>query len=177
MLYGKNIYLREILKDDIEQVYDLCSDKEVLKYSEAEGNLIPKKHYLDSYKYLNKTHEKKYVVINTEAKIVGVASYSYSQFVEDVYIISLVIGRKYWRRGYGSESINILLNHLFNKKRAHRVELEVVKENMAAINCYKKCGFIEEGVKREKYYYKGKYLDTIIMGILKQEFIAMRSKK
>ncbi len=176
MIYGKNIYLREILKEDIEEAYDLCSDKEVLKYSEAEGNLISKKHYLDSFTYLNKPNERRFVVVNNEGSIVGVASYSHSQFVEDVFIISLVIGRKYWRRGYGSEAINILLNYLFKRKRAHRVELEVVKENIAAVNCYKKCGFIQEGIKREKYYYKGKYLDTIVMGILKQEFTAMRSK-
>ena len=31
---------------------------------------------------------------------------------------------------------------------------------------------IEEGIRRKKYYYKGKYLDTIVMGLLKEEFKA-----
>ena len=43
--------------------------------------------------------------------------------------------------------------------------------NIRAINCYKKCGFKEEGVRRSKYYICGKYLDTIVMGLLKEEFI------
>ena len=38
--------------------------------------------------------------------------------------------------------------------------------------CYKKCGFVEEGIRRKKYYYKGEYLDTIVMGLLKEEFKA-----
>ena len=60
--------------------------------------------------------------------------------------------------------------YLFGKRKAHKVELEVVRENEAAILCYKKCGFIEEGIRRSKYYYQGKYLDTVVMGILKEEY-------
>ena len=43
---------------------------------------------------------------------------------------------------------------------------------MITVLCYKKCGFIEEGIRRKKYYYKGEYLDTILMGLLKEEFKA-----
>lgn len=177
MLYGKNIYLRELVREDIEVTYELCCDGDVLKYSEAEGHTTSKRYYLDNYEYLNKLHEKKYVVVNKLGKIVGIISYKISQYVEDVYVLSIIIGKKYWRKGYGSESIKVLLKYLFKTKKAHRVELEVVKDNIAAIECYKKIGFIKEGVLREKYYYNGTYLDTIIMGMLKNEYLKLRRKE
>ena len=103
-------------------------------------------------------------------KYVGIIIYSEDKYSRSVYNISLTIGKKYWRKGYGTDSIKAVLRYLFSKRRAHKVELEVVRENEAAVLCYKKCGFIEEGLRRKKYYYKGKYLDTIVMGILKEEF-------
>ena len=59
---------------------------------------------------------------------------------------------------------------MHRKKILENVELEVVEDNIAAINCYKKCGFIEEGKRRQKYYFKGIYLDTVLMGILEEEY-------
>ena len=53
----------------------------------------------------------------------------------------------------------------------HRVELEVLDLNLRAIQCYKKCGFIEEGKKRKTCFSNGNYRDVIIMGILRDEFI------
>ena len=63
----------------------------------------------------------------------------------------------------------VLVKYLFEDLNAIRIELEVMKCNLRAINCYKKCGFIEEGIKRSKCYLDGEYVDTIIMGIIRDE--------
>jgi RimJ/RimL family protein N-acetyltransferase len=57
---------------------------------------------------------------------------------------------------------------------AQRVELEVVNYNLRAIRCYEKCGFITEGKKRNRYFSQGKYHDTLIMGILRNEYDKLR---
>ena len=46
----------------------------------------------------------------------------------------------------------------------------VFANNCAAIACYKKVGFREEGRLREWVYKDGKYVDKIYMGILAHEF-------
>ena len=159
MIYGKKIYLREILKEDIDIAYNLCSDSEVLKYNGYQYGVSSKKYMVEHLKYLNIPSKRSYVIINKPGTIVGVITYSEDKYSRNVYNISLTIGKKYWRRGYGTDSI-----------KANKVELEVVRENEAAVLCYKKCGFVEEGIRRKKYYYKGDYLDTIVMGLLKEEF-------
>lgn len=170
MIYGKKIYLREILKEDIDATYKLCSDSEVLKYNGGQYAVLSKKYINEHLKYLNMPSKKNYVIVDKQVNIVGVIMYFEDKYARDIYSISITIGKKYWRRGYGSDAIHAILGYLFGERKAHKVELEVVRENKAAILCYKKCGFIEEGIRRSKYYYKEKYLDTVVMGILKEEY-------
>lgn len=40
MIYGDKIYLREIIKEDIDILYKLCSDNEVLKYNGNKYGLL-----------------------------------------------------------------------------------------------------------------------------------------
>ncbi len=40
----------------------------------------------------------------------------------------------------------------------------------SAYRSYLKCGFKEEGRLRKRHYVNGSYVDTIIMGLLKNEF-------
>ena len=172
MIYGDKIYLRELIKEDIDVVYNLCSDGDVLKYNGGKSGIVSKEYIKDHLKYFNISSKKNYVIINKEGNVVGIIAYSQDKYAEGVYSIGITIGKKYWNRGYGKDSINTLLKYLFFKKRAHKIELEVVKENVQAIKCYKKFGFIEEGIIRKKYYYKDTYLDTVLMGLLKEEFKA-----
>ena len=170
MIYGKKIYLREILKEDIDIAYNLCSDSEVLKYNGDQYGVLSKKYIIEHLKYLNIPSRRNYVIVDKQSNIVGVIIYSEDKYARNIYSISITIGKKYWRKGYGSDAIHTILGYLFGKRKAHKVELEVVRENEAEILCYKKCGFIEEGIRRSKYYYQGKYLDTVVMGILKEEY-------
>jgi RimJ/RimL family protein N-acetyltransferase len=57
----------------------------------------------------------------------------------------------------------------------HRIYLRVFENNQAAIHLYEKCGFRREGLLREDHYYAGEYSNTLIMGLLKQEYFAQQS--
>lgn len=170
MIYGKGMYLREIVKEDIDMAYDLCVNNDVLKYDGGTNSFISREYLKENYRYFRIKSKKNYAIVNSKGAMVGVISYRKSHYVNDVYYISICIGKQYWRKGYGKNSIKAMLRYLFKNKRAHKVELEVVEANIAAIECYKKCGFIEEGRRRSKYYFEGKYIDTILMGILEEEF-------
>ena len=47
-----------------------------------------------------------------------------------------------------------------------RIELSVYSHNQSAIALYKKCGFVEEGRKREAWKLDGKVSDVVEMGLL-----------
>jgi RimJ/RimL family protein N-acetyltransferase len=75
-------------------------------------------------------------------------------------------------KGYGTEAILLMLNYAFNELDYQRVGLQVVEPNVNAYKLYKKLGFVEEGRLRRAFYYRGQHHNTIIMSLLKEEFIA-----
>jgi RimJ/RimL family protein N-acetyltransferase len=85
--------------------------------------------------------------------------------------LGIMIGDKTcWDHGYGTDAILTLLGFAFDEMNLHRVWLEVHADNARAIACYHKCGFLEEGRKRDDRYRGGRYIDTVVMGILEEEF-------
>jgi diamine N-acetyltransferase len=76
----------------------------------------------------------------------------------------------YWGKGYGQEAIRILLQVGFDTMNLHRIWLRVMSNNTRAIKCYDALGFVHEGVKREAEYREGKYLDMLLMSMLREEW-------
>lgn len=163
MLKGNNIYLRALEKGDIGILYRLCNEEKVKTY-----NTIP-----DDIQSNNKDKSlrKALSIINEKNVLIGFVTYKESNYFNKVYSIGITIGSKYWGRRYGQNSIKTLLKYLFDEKGAVKVELEVIESNLRAISCYKKCGFIEETIRKNKVYIEGRYEDTIVMGIIKNEVI------
>lgn len=157
MLKGYNVYLRALEKRDIIVLYKLCNEEKVKKY-----NTIP-----NDIQSISKNLRKAFSIINEKNNLVGFITYKENNYCRAIYSIGITIGSKYWGRKYGENSIKVILRYLFEELNAIKVELEVIKYNLRAINCYKKCGFIEERIKRNKVYIDGEYVDTIIMGIIR----------
>ena len=85
--------------------------------------------------------------------------------------VGIFIGeRQYWDQGYGSEALQLMLKYGFETLNFHRIYLRVYETNPRGVRCYQKIGFTEEGRMRNHHYLEGKYIDVIIMGILKNEW-------
>lgn len=81
-----------------------------------------------------------------------------------------------WGKGYGQESLNLLLSFAFRNLNLNRVELDTFDFNKQAQKCYLKVGFKEVGRRRKARFIDGQYCDDIIMDILKDEWLAKSSK-
>lgn len=82
-----------------------------------------------------------------------------------------MIGEKEYRgKGVGTFAITSMVNHAFYNLNLRRIQLEVLDSNEVAKNLYKKIGFVEEGRKRKAVYKTGKYVDEIVMGLLREEY-------
>ena len=85
--------------------------------------------------------------------------------------LGIFIGDKeFLSKGYGTESIRLILDYGFNYMNLHNIKLDLLSFNERALKCYKKCGFKEAGKIRENIFINGKYYDTISMDILDSEF-------
>ncbi|MFD2923617.1 GNAT family N-acetyltransferase [Halobacillus naozhouensis] len=85
-----------------------------------------------------------------------------------------IFNKAYWGHGYGTEAMSLLLEFGFNHLNLRRVGLDVFSYNERAMKSYQKLGFKQEGVIRDDLYYDGEYHDSVLMGVLKEEFTKMK---
>ncbi len=71
--------------------------------------------------------------------------------------------------GHGSQAVRLLLDFGFTDLNLHRVYLHVFSTNASAIRMYEKVGFVQEGILRKAAHINGKYVDVVLMGILRDD--------
>ena len=77
-------------------------------------------------------------------------------------------------KGYGTDTLHALLRFLFLKMNLNRVQLDTWSGNTRAIRAYEKCGFVLEGRLRQNEYIDGQYHDTILMGLLREDYLQIK---
>ena len=175
MLEGKLVRLRPMEPEEFENYYRWMNDEEV-------------KRYLGMRYFFSRAAEQEWLRGRTNAPL----SYSNVQFAVETKedcrhvgsigfhdtapedrkaVVGIAIGEKtLWDRGYGSDAMTTLLRFAFDEMGLHRVMLHVDERNSRAQASYKKVGFVEEGRLRDDRWARGRYWDTVVMGILDAEF-------
>ncbi len=74
-------------------------------------------------------------------------------------------------KGYGTEATRILLEYGFEELHLNRIWLTVFENNPRAIKVYKKLGFTQEGLMRQHALIGGEYVNIVVMGLLRNEFL------
>ncbi len=70
-----------------------------------------------------------------------------------------------WGKGYSTEASQTIINFCFDVIKLRKMTLGVVTDNVAAVNLYKKLGFIIEGAHKHHYFFDGKYRDALRMAL------------
>ena len=70
--------------------------------------------------------------------------------------------------GWGTKLVLSLLEVALMKLGMHRVWLEVFADNARAIHVYEKCGFMREGIQRDKILKDGRFEDVVVMSIINE---------
>jgi RimJ/RimL family protein N-acetyltransferase len=84
--------------------------------------------------------------------------------------MSLLINPAEARKGYGTEAVKQLLHVAFNELNLNCVYVQCYTTSKERWEFFKKQGFHEEGILRARKFWDGKYYDTIIGSILKEEW-------
>ncbi|MBT8763416.1 ribosomal protein S18-alanine N-acetyltransferase [Desulfohalobiaceae bacterium Ax17] len=79
---------------------------------------------------------------------------------EEMEILNLAVHPKKRRQGLGTKLLCTALN-FFRRKNGKKVFLEVRPSNVAALNLYKRAGFIQAGLR--KNYYPDNGEDALVM--------------
>lgn len=80
------------------------------------------------------------------------------------------LGVDYWGKGYATEASRELLRYGFSDLKLHRIYASHFQGNSASANILKKLGMRHEGRQRQHIRKYGKFLDSELYGLLRQEW-------
>ncbi|MDA0263819.1 MAG: GNAT family protein [Chloroflexi bacterium] len=84
--------------------------------------------------------------------------------------IGYEIAPEHWGRGYATEAAAALIEHGFTEMGLHRVSSWCIAGNGASARVLAKLGLQQEGRLRENEFFKGRWWDTLVFGLLKNEW-------
>lgn len=93
------------------------------------------------------------------------------------FSIGIVLDKPYRGVGYGTRAMKLLLRYAFLERRLNKFNDSVLEGNIASGTMMEKLGCVREGVRRQVAYIDGKFMDFILYGMTKDEFIAAHQKE
>lgn len=80
------------------------------------------------------------------------------------------LGRPYWRKGYMTEALHLLLAFGYHTMGLNRIEALTVPENLPSRSLLRTLGFQEEGLLREYQRTERGFTDLLMYSLLKSDY-------
>jgi ribosomal-protein-alanine N-acetyltransferase len=129
--------------------------------------------YLKNSSYLaNIDRSYSFLIFKEEDKdlIGGVNVFNVRRGVSQSASLGYWVGKRFARKGYMKEALEILLPSLFIDLRLNRIEAATLKDNVASRGLLEKIGFVKEGICRSYLKINGKWQDHILYSLLSDEY-------
>ncbi|NRG48274.1 GNAT family N-acetyltransferase [Bacillus sp. CRN 9] len=168
------VQLRELSLDDVEDRYQWCLDKEVIRHLNMPEKYPPfsREETQNWIKMcIHKTNGYEQKAILADGKHIGWIDLKNFDKLNKHAELGIAIGDKsYWGKGYGLSAMREILMWGFNKLELNKIWLRVEVDNEKAIKSYLRIGYVEEGILRQDRLRNGEFVDRLRMSILKQKF-------
>jgi len=175
-IQSKRLILRKITSGDIDMIYSFMSDPEVTRYEDW----IPHEsvdYTRGFFQWLTGDYmdEKTYCWgLQLGDEVVGFA------MVVDVNewsgSIAYYIKRDLWSNGYATETVNAIMNYMFNEVGIDRITAKHSIKNVASGKVLKKAGMRYRGHVKDFEYYssKAEWHDCDFYGITREQYLSRK---
>lgn len=126
--------------------------------------------YTEMIKEWEKDDKCLLAIENTEEEYVGDISVWQTKRPEMYFTYGIFIEEHHQKKGYARDALKILLDYYFNEVGYNKVEASVYGYNASSQSFHERFGFTLEGILRNHLYSRGRYHDTLVYGMLKDEF-------
>jgi RimJ/RimL family protein N-acetyltransferase len=173
MIRGAKTRLRALEREDLPHFVQWINDPETRRFMAMRYplSMTEEEEWWEAYR--ERRRDPIFAIESDDGEYIGNVGLHDIDHVNRSAELGIIIGhRTYWGRGYGSDAINALLSWAFDSLNLNRVMLRVFDYNRRAIRAYEKCGFLHEGAMRQAHFCDGAYHDQLIMGVLREEYLA-----
>lgn len=168
-MLGECVNLRAMMEADSPHYFRWINDKELVQFNAPFKPVSEAQH--DQW-FASVGNDPRIVVFsiveNKSDILIGSCSLRHIDLLHQHAELQIRIGEmEYHNRGYGTEAVNLLVEHGFYDLNLSRIYLHVFADNERAIRSYEKCGFEWEGTLRNAVFIDGEFKNIHLMAILK----------
>ena len=168
------LVLRWISEDDIDSLYEIFSDPQVMRYWSTVP-LSNRKAAAELQREIaegneNETMFKWGLALRDSGTVIGTTTLFNLSLDNGRAEIGYALGRAYWGKGYMNEALSALVSHAFEVMELRRLEADVDPRNAASIRTLERLGFQREGFLRERWHVNGEIQDALFYGLLHHEW-------
>lgn len=164
-LTTENLILREVGEKDVDEVFFLRSDLEIMKYIPRQP-ATKKQDALDHIEVLRKAKENEEGINwaitqkgnDTLVGIIGLYRINKPDFRAEV---GYILNPKYQGKGIIRESIEKVIEFGFERCNFHTITAIIDARNTASENVLKRANFIKEAHFKEDCYHNGEFSDSV----------------
>jgi ribosomal-protein-alanine N-acetyltransferase len=160
------VILRPLTLEDADTILFLRSDIRTIQYLDRD----PMRSILEAREHIAFLNagflNSDCIIWGIELKATGklIGTIAYHRLDKPHYRAELgyMIHPDYWRKGYMSEVLKMVIDYGFQAMRCHTLEAQVNPHNMASIQILQKFNFVREAYFKENYLYNGQFLDSAV---------------
>mgnify|MGYP001257283743 FL=1 len=178
--------LKDVSRNDVKQVLTWLEDEEVSEswygrysYGDPAHLGYDPKNMIDASEeewkrtFNDPNHEPHRTILSitkSDDEHIGEIQLSIDEALGDAQL-SILIGRKdLWHKGYGSSVLLLVMDYVFEKLKLYRIWVDIPEYNQPARTLFDHAGFKHEGTLRKSRPHEGARFNSVIMGMLSQEF-------
>ena len=161
--------LRELERKDLKAINLWRNDEKIIVMLGAPYRFINQEvdeKWFDNYMQSRNNSIRCAIVSDESDEIIGLVSLMEINYINRSATLHIMIGQKGQGKGAGTFAVKTMCEHAFNNYGLHRIELDVLSDNKIAQHVYEKCGFVQEGIKRQAVFKNGKYIDMFLYSLL-----------
>lgn len=174
-LETERLIIRPIKKEDLDSVFEYCSDPLVCE--NVTWNAHQTKEDTQSFfEYAFKNYQENnpeplgICLKENPNKVIGTCGFAITSRKNKSAEMMYVIGRNYWGKGYMTEAAKEVLKVAFEKFNMVRVVARCLTFNAASEKVMQKMGMTYEGTQRKSMNIKGQFWDLKVYSMIDEEW-------
>ncbi len=176
-MIGKNVLLRAVEPSDIEKLYLWENDMQMWHQSNTKA---PFSKYLMEQYVMNAQQDiyaakQLRLMIDTnkgEYKTVGCIDLFDFDPANRRAGIGILIDENDRGKGYGKESLELMIDYVFDTLNLHQLFCNILETNEVSLNIFKAVGFKEVGLKRDWTMVDGVWQNEYLLQLMKRDKLA-----
>lgn len=172
ILEGRNVDLKLVEKDDFAQYAEWMQDGDFLgPFWAASRHRTRQEMEKDFAEPKNPGMEfTRYYIQRKDGGRVGLAFYAYGSQLHGWMEVAYIIDVPERGKGYATEAVQVLVDHLFLTRQLERVQALIDVENEGSRRVIEKAGFRREGEIRNAYWTRGKWKNGHLYSITREDW-------